>query len=92
MEVWLSPALGFDYLNASARIYGPGTSPVSWVSLLDVAEMCVLALRNPAAERRTIEFGGPGALSPLEVVARFEILVQAVQARAYSRGGAARAV
>ena len=30
MEVWLSPALGFDYLNASARIYGPGTSPVSW--------------------------------------------------------------
>jgi uncharacterized protein YbjT (DUF2867 family) len=72
MEVWLSPALGFDYLNASARIYGPGISPVSWVSFLDVAEMCVLALRHPAAERRTIEFGGPSALSPLEVVARFE--------------------
>jgi uncharacterized protein YbjT (DUF2867 family) len=72
MEVWLSPALGFDYLNASARIYGPGTSPVSWVSFLDVAEMCVLALRHPAAERRTIEFGGPAPLSPLEVVARFE--------------------
>jgi uncharacterized protein YbjT (DUF2867 family) len=72
MEVWLSPALGFDYLNASARIYGPGTSPVSWVSFLDVAAMCALALRHPAAERRTIEFGGPGALSPLEVVARFE--------------------
>jgi uncharacterized protein YbjT (DUF2867 family) len=34
--------------------------------------MCVLALRHPAAERRTIEFGGPSALSPLEVVARFE--------------------
>ncbi len=72
MEVWLSPALGFDYLNASARIYGPGTSPVSWVSFPDVAEMCVLALRHPGAERRTIEFGGPAALSPLEVVARFE--------------------
>jgi uncharacterized protein YbjT (DUF2867 family) len=72
MEVWLSPALGFDYLNASARIYGSGTSPVSWVSFPDVAEMCVLALRHPAAERRTIEFGGPTALSPLEVVARFE--------------------
>jgi uncharacterized protein YbjT (DUF2867 family) len=72
MEVWLSPALGFDSLNATARIYGPGTSPVSWVSFLDVAEMCVLALRHPAAERRTIEFGGPDALSPLEVVARFE--------------------
>ena len=72
MEVWLSPALGFDYWNASARIYGPGTSPVSWVSFQDVAEMCVLTLRRPAAERRTIEFGGPAALNPLEVVARFE--------------------
>ena len=72
MEVWLSPALGFDYSNASARIYGSGTSPVSWVSFPDVAEMCVLALRHPAAERRTIEFGGPDALSPIQVVARFE--------------------
>jgi uncharacterized protein YbjT (DUF2867 family) len=72
MEVWLSPALGFDYANASARIYGPGTSPVSWVSFLDVAEICALALRHPAAGRKTIEFGGPEALSPLEVVARFE--------------------
>ena len=72
MEVWLSPALGFDYANAVARIYGPGTSPISWVSFRDVAEMCAVALRHPAAERKTIEFGGPEALSPLEVVARFE--------------------
>jgi uncharacterized protein YbjT (DUF2867 family) len=72
MEVWLSPALGFDYPNQTARIYGPGTSPISWVSFRDVAEMCALAVRSPAAERRTIEFGGPEALSPLEVVARFE--------------------
>lgn len=72
MEVWLSPALGFDYANAAARIYGPGTSPLSWVSFQDVAEMCVLTLRHPAAERRTIEVGGPEPLSPLEVVARFE--------------------
>jgi uncharacterized protein YbjT (DUF2867 family) len=72
MEIWLSAALGFDYANATARIYGPGTSPISWVSSDDVAEMCVLSVLNPAAERRTIEFGGPEALSPLEVVARFE--------------------
>ncbi len=32
MDVWLSPALGFDYANATARIYGPGTSPISWVT------------------------------------------------------------
>ena len=72
MEVWLGPALGFDYPSASARIYGPGTNPISWVSFRDVAEMCALAVRAPAADRRTIEFGGPEALSPLEVVARFE--------------------
>ena len=72
MEVWLSPALGFDYANAAARIYGPGTNPISWVSYRDVAEMCTLAVWNSAAERTTIEFGGPEALSPLDVVARFE--------------------
>ena len=72
MEVWLSPILGFDYANATARIYGPGTAPISWVSFRDVAEMCAVALRHPAAERTTIECGGPEALSPLEVVARFE--------------------
>jgi len=72
MEVWLGPALGFDYANRTARIYGPGTKPISWVSFRDVAEMCALAVRAPAADRRTIEFGGPEALSPLEVVARFE--------------------
>ena len=72
MDVWLSPHLGFDYANATARVYGPGTSPISWVSSGDVAEMCVLALENPAANRRAIEFGGPEPLSPLEVISRFE--------------------
>jgi len=81
MEVWLSPMLGFDYLNQTARIYGPGTVPVSWVSYQDVAEICAVALRNPAGERKTIEFGGPTAISPLEVVARFE----AISGRPFNR-------
>jgi uncharacterized protein YbjT (DUF2867 family) len=72
MEVWLSPALGFDYANATARIYGSGTNPISWVSFRDVAKMCAVGLRHRAAERRTIEFGGPEALSPLQVVDHFE--------------------
>jgi uncharacterized protein YbjT (DUF2867 family) len=72
MEVWLSPALGFHYATAEARVYGPGTSPISWVSYRDVAEICAIALRHPAAEHKTIEFGGPEALSPLDVVSRFE--------------------
>lgn len=72
MEVWLSPAMGFDYETPAVRTYGPGTKPISWVSFRDVAEMCAIALRHPAAERQTIEFGGPEALSPLDVVACFE--------------------
>ena len=72
MEVWLGPELGFDYVNATARICGPGTSPVSWVSFVDVAEMCAVAIRHPAAERRTIEFGGPDAISLMDVVSLFE--------------------
>ena len=72
MEVWLGPELGFDYVNATAHICGPGTSPVSWVSFVDVAEMCAVAIRHPAAERRTIEFGGPDAISLTEVVSLFE--------------------
>ena len=72
MEVWLGPELGFDYANATARICGPGTSPVSWVSFVDVAEMCAVAIRHPAAERRTIEFGGPDAISLMDVAGLFE--------------------
>lgn len=72
MEVWLSPALGFDYFNATATVYGEGTNPISWVSYLDVAEMCVVASKHPAAERKAFDFGGPAAISPLEVIGRFQ--------------------
>ena len=72
MEVWLSPALGFDAANAQARIYGSGTNPISWISLGDVAQFAVLSLDHPAARNATLELGGPAALSPLEVVRAFE--------------------
>jgi uncharacterized protein YbjT (DUF2867 family) len=72
MESWLSPALGFDAVNGTARIYGSGKSPISWVSCDDVAKIAVLALTSKSAERTTIEFGGPNALSALEAVAVFE--------------------
>jgi uncharacterized protein YbjT (DUF2867 family) len=74
MEWFLTPALGFDYANGSARIYGSGNSPSSLVSLKDVAKICVLAVSHPSAERRVIEFGGPEALTPLQVIEKFEEL------------------
>ncbi len=70
MEVWLSPALGFDAANGRAQIYGSGQRKISWVSFRDVATSAVAALDNPRAINQTIKIGGPDALSPLEVVAR----------------------
>ena len=68
MEVWLSPALGFDPANAMVRIIGSGNNKISWISFLDVAQFAVAALGNPRAKNAVIKLGGPDALSPLEVV------------------------
>ncbi|MGH7508510.1 MAG: SDR family oxidoreductase [Gemmatimonadales bacterium] len=72
MEVWLSPALGFDYSNRRATIYGDGTAPISWIALGDVAEFAVQSLTNEAARNAALELGGPEALSPIQVVHLFE--------------------
>jgi uncharacterized protein YbjT (DUF2867 family) len=72
MEVWLSPALGFDAANAKAQIYGPGENKISWISYKDVAQFAVASLDNSEARNAVIELGGPEALSPLEVVEIFE--------------------
>jgi uncharacterized protein YbjT (DUF2867 family) len=71
-EAWLSPAVGFDYANAKAQIYGTGENPISWISFVDVARFAVESLENPAARNATLELGGPQAISPLEVVKIFE--------------------
>ena len=72
MEVWLSPAVGFDVENTKAQIYGSGENPVSWISFLDVARFAVQCLENPAAINATFDVGGPEALTPLETVKIFE--------------------
>jgi uncharacterized protein YbjT (DUF2867 family) len=72
MEVWLSPAIGFDYPNAKATIYGEGKNKISWISIQDVAEMTVLALDHLPAQNKVIELGGPASLSPLDAVGIFE--------------------
>jgi NADH dehydrogenase len=72
MEVWLSPAVGFDAANAKAVIYGTGDKPLSWISLVDVAEIAVQCVDTPAAKNAVFEMGGPEALTPLEVVKVFE--------------------
>lgn len=72
MEVWLSPALGFDAANGTARVYGSGEKPISFISYKDVAQFAVASVDNPAARNAVIELGGPEALTPMEVVGVFE--------------------
>jgi uncharacterized protein YbjT (DUF2867 family) len=72
MEVWLTPAVGFDYFHGRARIYGNGLKPINWVSYRDVAEFCIAAILRSVAVRSVLAVGGPEALTPLEVVKIFE--------------------
>jgi NADH dehydrogenase len=72
MEVWLSPALGFDYPNAKATIYGEGHAKNGYISLGDVAQYAVESLRNPAAKNACFDLGQPLTYSMLEVVRTFE--------------------
>ena len=72
MEVWLSPALGFDYANGKAVVFGDGRQLMSWVSYEDVAEFAVRCADTPAAHNRILEIGGPEDLSPLDVIRIFE--------------------
>ena len=72
MEVWLSPALGFNYDGHTAQIPGDGTNPVSYVSYKDVAEFAAASVDNPVAENQVLAIGGPEPVSPAQVVKEFE--------------------
>jgi uncharacterized protein YbjT (DUF2867 family) len=72
MEVWLSPAVGFDFPKSNVTIYGEGKNKLCWISLSDVAAIAVASLVNEAARNSVFQVGGPEAMSPLEVVKIFE--------------------
>lgn len=72
MEVWLSPAVGFDAASFKAQIYGTGDQPISWIAYKDVARFAVEAVSNQAACDAVIELGGPEEVSPHQVIALFE--------------------
>jgi len=72
MEIWLSPALGFDYPHHKVVMFGDGRAPISWVSYKDVAEFALRSHLTPAAYNRILDVGGPQDLSALDVVQIFE--------------------
>lgn len=70
-EVWLSPAVGFDWPHGKVTVYGRGESPHAYIGIDDVAEAMVrLALAEDPPH--VVEIGGPEAVSPNEAVAAFE--------------------
>ena len=73
MELWLSPALGFDFVNGSVRIYGPGEAKGNYISAFDVADFAVAAVQRKDNNENAIpEIGGPEPLSQLDAVKIFE--------------------
>ncbi|HEX8766184.1 MAG TPA: NmrA family NAD(P)-binding protein [Candidatus Acidoferrum sp.] len=72
MEMWLSPALGFDPVSGRARIYGSGEAKVSYISFHDVVAFALAVAANPSHPSAFLEMGGPEAISQLDAVATFE--------------------
>jgi uncharacterized protein YbjT (DUF2867 family) len=72
MEIWLSPALGFNYNDHTAQVPGDGNQLISYVSYKDVAAFTVASVDNDAATNKTLEIGGPEAISPAQVITEFE--------------------
>jgi uncharacterized protein YbjT (DUF2867 family) len=85
MDVWFTPPLGFD-LDGRVRLYGGGEAPQAWVAAADVAEVAVQAVRLPGLRNETVQFGGPEALSQLQVVEIFErLLGRSIETEVVSR-------
>jgi NADH dehydrogenase len=70
-EVWLAPVTGIDPAAGKALVYGRGESAARYVAIGDVAAL-VAHLAVTADPPAVVEFGGPDALTRMEVVARFE--------------------
>jgi uncharacterized protein YbjT (DUF2867 family) len=72
MEVWLSTALGFELCERGIAHLRTGDESNQLGRFPRRRRKFGDRPSASAAERKTIEFGGPESLSPLEVVARFE--------------------
>jgi uncharacterized protein YbjT (DUF2867 family) len=72
MEVWLSPASGFDPQQGKARIYGTGEGKISYISMRNVVDFAVATTLKVERGPVALEMGGPAELSQLEVVGIFE--------------------
>lgn len=67
-ECWLSPRFGFDIQQRTARFFGDGTQPVSYITTGNVADFAVASIANSNGHNQVLELGGPDAIAPLDMV------------------------
>jgi uncharacterized protein YbjT (DUF2867 family) len=83
MEIWLSPALGFDYHAGRVVVYGSGNNAVTYISYKDVATFAILSLENQRAHNATLALGGPRPVTQVRAIRVFESMVGRTFARQY---------
>jgi NADH dehydrogenase len=68
MQIHAGPVGGWDLHKGQARILGSGKSPISYISIVDVAAFTVESVFNPLAADRSYHLAGPEPLSALDAV------------------------
>ena len=63
MQIWLSPMLFADPATSTAKVYGPGTAGIEYVSVGDVADAMVQSIFDDTMKNRVIAYGGPEPVS-----------------------------
>lgn len=72
MEIWLGPRLGVDARAGTAKIFGSGDRPLSYVSVRDVAEYVVHSVYEPSVRNKAVPVVGPEPVSQRDAVRTFE--------------------
>ncbi|HZI88920.1 MAG TPA: SDR family oxidoreductase [Candidatus Polarisedimenticolia bacterium] len=72
METWLAPRAGIDVATGRAALLGSGETPVSYVSVRDVARVIASVVDHPEVSRTYLPVGGPDALTSHDAVRLFE--------------------
>ncbi|HXW06387.1 MAG TPA: SDR family oxidoreductase [Vicinamibacterales bacterium] len=72
METWARMLGEPVVLGRKVTIFGPGTLPINFVAVDDVAVVAVMTLDRPDAINAIVEIGGPANHTQLQVVEIFE--------------------
>lgn len=82
MELWAGIIGDPIVTSGKTVVFGPGTNPVNFVSVHDVAAVVSLVLQDPAHLGRTIDVGGPESPTLMQLVQQIE---QAINRKARVR-------